>query len=412
MKTDLFTKNAEVEAMISNLEKLNLNVSDTIDDQNNQSVDLVMEGGGVLGVALLGYTYALEKSKINFCGLAGTSAGAINSIMLAACDKGKFDTISENLLESVAAKNFLDFVDGDEFVKNIIKDLFSDKSKIWVIIRNIYRIPRLLKILKKDLGFANGDNFENWIQEILLEKGNINSVSELSIKREAMAKKLQLKPNIDGNNNFNAKIAIIASDISTQTKVEFPDHGHLYYYQSEDVNPAKYVRATMSIPFFFKPMIVSPIPKNQEKEWDDKVGFTGKIPDSVKFVDGGTLSNFPINVFHSANTVPRKPTFGVRLGKDRQKVNKTSTILKFFFAIFNTMRYLHDYDFLLRNKDYSKLIAIVDTEEHNWLNFNLSDEEKIDLFTKGVKAAHDFLIKFNWEDYKKIRREMITPNQV
>jgi NTE family protein len=159
-------------------------------------------------------------------------------------------------------------------------------------------------------------------------------------------------------------------------------------------------------------MIVSPIPKNQEKEWDDKVGFTGQIPDSIKFVDGGTLSNFPINVFHSAGTVPRKPTFGVRLGKDRQKVNKTSTILKFFFAIFNTMRYLHDYDFLLRNKDYSKLIAIVDTEEHNWLNFNLSDEEKIDLFTKGVKAAHDFLIKFKWEDYKKIRQEMITPKQV
>ena len=31
--------------------------SDVIDDDDNQYVDIVMSGGGVLGIALVGYTY-------------------------------------------------------------------------------------------------------------------------------------------------------------------------------------------------------------------------------------------------------------------------------------------------------------------------------------------------------------------
>jgi len=63
-----------------NFEKLL--VSDTLDDQGNQYVQLVQKGGGVLGVALVGYTYVLEQAGIRFLRLAGTSAGAINTSLL------------------------------------------------------------------------------------------------------------------------------------------------------------------------------------------------------------------------------------------------------------------------------------------------------------------------------------------
>ena len=36
-------------------------VSDTLDDEGHQYVNLVQKGGGVLGVALIGYTYILEQ---------------------------------------------------------------------------------------------------------------------------------------------------------------------------------------------------------------------------------------------------------------------------------------------------------------------------------------------------------------
>src|SRR5687768_16054181 len=57
--------------------------SDIVDD-DYQYVDLVMEGGGVLGIALVGYTYILEKAGIRFLGVGGTSAGSINALMIAA----------------------------------------------------------------------------------------------------------------------------------------------------------------------------------------------------------------------------------------------------------------------------------------------------------------------------------------
>ena len=50
-------------------------VSDIRDRHGNQYVDLVMEGGGVLGVALAGYSYVLESAGLRFLGLGGTSAG-------------------------------------------------------------------------------------------------------------------------------------------------------------------------------------------------------------------------------------------------------------------------------------------------------------------------------------------------
>src|SRR5687767_2848176 len=57
-------------------------VSDVLDTEGHQYVNLVQKGGGVLGVALVGYTYILEKMNIRFIRLAGTSAGAINTASL------------------------------------------------------------------------------------------------------------------------------------------------------------------------------------------------------------------------------------------------------------------------------------------------------------------------------------------
>ncbi len=47
-------------------------------------VDLVQQGGTMLGIGLLGYTYIMEKVGVRFRSMAGTSAGAINTLLLAA----------------------------------------------------------------------------------------------------------------------------------------------------------------------------------------------------------------------------------------------------------------------------------------------------------------------------------------
>ncbi|MDZ7847324.1 MAG: patatin-like phospholipase family protein [Owenweeksia sp.] len=44
----------------------------------------MQEGGGVLGIGLVGYTYILEQAGLRFFSLAGTSAGSINTLLMAA----------------------------------------------------------------------------------------------------------------------------------------------------------------------------------------------------------------------------------------------------------------------------------------------------------------------------------------
>jgi hypothetical protein len=76
-----------------------------IDEKGNahtyEYVNYVQEGGGVLGVALLGYTYVLEKLGIRFYKLAGTSAGAINTMLTAAlihlCTRNLLSKMTGNL---------------------------------------------------------------------------------------------------------------------------------------------------------------------------------------------------------------------------------------------------------------------------------------------------------------------------
>ncbi len=107
--------------------KDDLLVSDVVDVYGNQYVNLVQEGGGVLGIALLGYTYVLEQMGIRFMKMAGTSAGAINTMMLAALGQ-KHEMKSLKILELLTRKNLFDFVDGVPLVRNLIKRLICSGS--------------------------------------------------------------------------------------------------------------------------------------------------------------------------------------------------------------------------------------------------------------------------------------------
>ena len=63
MTTEDFVNQPEFQQLLKETEKLKGKIfSDIIDDQGNQYVDLVQEGGGVLGIALVGYTYILESA--------------------------------------------------------------------------------------------------------------------------------------------------------------------------------------------------------------------------------------------------------------------------------------------------------------------------------------------------------------
>lgn len=415
MSIAAFTDNKVIKPIIARAEKLKsdgIQFSDVVDENNFQYVDLVQEGGGVLGIALVGYTYVLEKAGIRFFSLAGTSAGAINTMMMAGLGEIQ-EAKSEKILTVLSQQDLFDLVDGDKAVKKIINKAIKKEGGLgWTLALNAIKIYR---ILKKKLGLNPGSFFEKWITEELGRRG-VRTMRDLETLRKDIPAGLKTR---DGESldKMEAKLAIIASDITTHSKAEFPKMAELYWNNVEEVSPAKLVRASMSIPFFFEPFQIHGLPnagKKDDENWKKFASYGGEVPGSASFVDGGMLSNFPINVFHKpGGGVPRMPTFGARLSAYRQECSKTDSIGGMAGGMISTMRQIHDYDFLLKNPDYKALICRIDADQKfNWLDFNMTSEQQVDLFNLGATKAIDFLCDFNWEDYKDIRKKRAPLGEV
>ena len=312
MKITNFTENNTIISILDRIPK-GKRYSDIEDADGNQYVDLVQEGGGVLGIALVGYTFILENAGIRFFSLAGTSAGAINTILMAGLGKIK-EAKSEKILDILSKKDLFYFVDGHKVVRKIINKVIKKEKGLGRAL--VWNGIKIYKILKRKLGLNPGSNFETWITEEL-KKAGIISLIDLKNLRKILPQGLKYVVTGEEVTDAVAKLAIITSDITTHTKVEFPRMAELYWADPNSISPAKLIRASMSIPFFFEPFEIVNIPNagnEYDEKWYDYARYKGPVPSEVKFVDGGLLSNFPINVFHREDGgVPRMPTFGARL---------------------------------------------------------------------------------------------------
>lgn len=452
-----------------NFEKLI--VSDTLDAEGNQYVHLVQEGGGVLGIALVGYTYILETVGIRFLRLAGTSAGAINT-MLMAVTGDKQAKKSETILDILCKKNLFDFVDGHPAIKYLIGKLISTKNYFQKIKRRIiyfmlillalivfdflaigwekimpefttfylllflitgllltiligalaYIVSQLIDFKDSGFGINSGNEFLKWMKSILDNYG-INSIDKLNNKTKEIPPGLHLRNgdhDEDSLRGLFGDITMISSEIISQNKIEFPRMWPLFTLNPEKFHPAEFVRASMSIPIFFKAYEITGIPVENEEiiqAWHKMLGVKSDcIPETARFIDGGIISNFPISIFYNPKVmVPRLPTFGIELDdadpKEEDKLNKFS-IVQYLLRIFNTVRFNYDKDFLLKNAVYKKGIGKIKVFGFNWLNFNLSRDEKIELFIRGAQSAVLFLLGdeknkgFSWEEYKADRENV------
>jgi len=412
MNSEDFTSQPEFQQIVKEAESLKGKIfSDVLDEQGFQYVDLVQEGGGVLGIALVGYTSVLEAAGIRFFHLAGTSAGAINTLVLAGIDSMDKEK-SGLVLEKLAQQDLFEFVDGDPVLKQIIQRVIDGTPFKKVLGRLLWNIRKVKKALFEDLGLNPGEKFEKWIEAILKESPNqVTTIGELSEKFGSKYFPKGLKNRITGKllTDTGTLMHIITADITTQTKVLFPKMASLYWgNQANEISPAKIVRASMSVPFFFVPFEIKDIPGAGEPATGDGIklaNFYGIIPKKVKFVDGGMVSNFPINVFHAKPGVaPRKPTFGVKLSSYRQESAKVDDLGGFMGAMISTMRHDSDNEFLLQNPDFRRLICFIDADkDFNWLNFKMSDEKKKELFLLGARKGLEFIKTFDWKAYKKIR---------
>ncbi|MHA6250994.1 patatin-like phospholipase family protein [Oceanobacillus sp. CAU 1775] len=203
------------------------------------------------------------------------------------------------------------------------------------------------------MGLYKGDKLEEWVFNKLGEK-NIYTFKDL--------KQDELK--------------IIVSDLTLGKLVVIPDDlDRVYGIDPTEFSIATAVRMSAGFPYFFMPKRIT---SSQGKQ-------------SI-IVDGGLLSNFPLWVFPSNETLVR-PVLGVKLTENNSEhQNKTNNAIQMFQALFLTMKTAHDTRFISKNERNN--IIFIPTGDLKAMQFNISETEKEQLVSEGRQQANMFLKKW------------------
>src|SRR5579859_6894516 len=231
--------------------------------QRDKKLDIVCQGGGVLGIGLVGALQVLDEQGFKPQNLAGTSAGAIVATLLAA---------------GYSAAEVKDIIFGLDFA--LITDPTAEQ-----------RLPLLgptpagqaLSVLLEH-GLYAGDYFVEFMRKLLTDRG-VRTFGDLIYDD---------RPDVEPR--FRHKVQVIASDVSQRQLLRLPLDAPKLGIEPDRFPVAQAVRMSMSIPFFFRPV-----------EWRETSSGTRHV-----VVDGGMLSNFPVWLFDEPG-IPDWPTLGIQL---------------------------------------------------------------------------------------------------
>jgi NTE family protein len=330
---------------------------------NPLKADLVLSGGGVKGIGLAGSVVALMEAGYAIQRVSGTSAGSIVAAILAAGYDQLTPEQVEQLTMTLPYRKFLDA-------------------------EPIAHIPLLGTAwdLLNGNGMYKGDFAREWLRSELKNLG-VRTFGDLAFD----------DANLPLEQRY--KLVVTVSDVTTGQLVRLPwDYHRLYGLDPDEQEVADAVRASMSIPFFFRVATLS-----------STSGLTSTL------VDGGLLSNFPIDSFDRRDgKPPRWPTFGVtllpNLPQGNDKVIPALAPLHWFGGptlleeLITTMIVGRDQAYL--NQPWVSARAIrVDSSNVGFLDFNISKQQAQGLYQRGYNAAVAFLSTWNWTEYlERFRR--------
>ncbi len=185
------------------------------------------------------------------------------------------------------------------------------------------------------------------------------------------------------------KLVVMATDVTHGRLLRLPWDYALFGLDPDDQLVADAVRMSLSIPFYFEPRTL-------------RSRATGE---RATIVDGGVLSNFPIEIFDRTDgEQPRWPTFGVRLLPDLPA--GLGDLVPFYGApMLPTVRLLEQVvATALVGRDQTHLdrpgvrerTMTVDTSGTAITEFGIGAKEKAELVERGRATAADFLRR--WAD--------------
>jgi predicted acylesterase/phospholipase RssA len=154
----------------------------------------------------------------------------------------------------------------------------------------------------------------------------------------------------------------------------------------------------MSIPFFFEPVTVQSNPVDVEIPGPGGTSIPQHYPGgSVTWVDGGMLANFPIDAFDRIDGLaPRWPTIGIKLsalGTEMPKDVACHDTSREAWRCLQTM--MNEWDRYHVEQTTAARTIFVNNMGLSATQFELTSEQKDQLFLSGVRAATKFLIEMS-----------------
>lgn len=309
----------------------------------------ILDGGGVKGAALAGCLEAAKERGIEFVGFGGTSAGAIVALLASVGYSG--DDLKGIMIEEV---DFTDFLDDGGIALDRLKQIPDEFSQAWSKTYALWKYRDILKRISNDFGLYNAAKLQQFLLKKIKERcpalKNNNDVTFEDLKRE------KCKP-----------LKIIVSDLLTRLPRVYSARG------GDEFNGSVIdaVRASMSYPFVFRPVPLSP----------------------QRFqVDGGLSSNLPVFLFEPERRQDGLPVIAFDLVPTPRTSTAEYDLQQFCGDMLSTALESGDYLLrqVLRGVHYCQVIVPpgIDT-----LDFSISPAQRETLYTKGHSDANTFISK-------------------
>ncbi len=319
--------------------------------------NLVLEGGGVRGLAYAGAFSELEAKGIlqQIDKVAGTSAGAIAGVMICVGYNAKE---IDSIMRTLPVQEFNDGRGG--------------------IVGKYRRV-------RNKFGLYKGEKFELWVQQLIKNKTGNGDLSFAQLHQLHLRNKL------------------FKDFYCTATNLSKQQLDILSFENTPDMPIALAVRISGGLPLYFEPIILDDRYKKIEKT--DTVSFKNY------YVDGGMIANYPISIFDTCQNKGNPllceklwfnpQTLGIKLERPAQidsLKNNSNNIPPFTIRSFK--EYIHAFNNLIietLNRKYPNLEN--EKDRSIYVSYGtissrvrkMKPAEKEMLYNNGVKAAADFL---------------------
>jgi predicted acylesterase/phospholipase RssA len=325
-----------------------------------QQADLVLEGGGMKGIGLLGTVLRLLREGYEFPRVAGTSAGAIVAAFLAT---------------GADEERLADVMDRFDYAR------VPDRAPPG--------IPGLSEgvSLLRDAGAYEGDYIHDFIERELAALG-VATFADLRRTDPGADERLA--------DYQRYKLVVMATDVSRGRLLRLPWDYRLLDLDPDEQRVADAVRASISIPLYFEPVTI----RSRDGE-------------PTTLVDGGILSNFPIEAFDRTDGAePRWPTLGVKVipelpAGSAQLLPRIPRIaisalppLQMLERVAATAIVGNDQTYVERPCVRRRAIQ-VDTGAVGIVEFDAPEPTRAAVRARGEEAAERFLSDWDWDAYKR-----------